>query len=142
MSGLAETGADLLAFCGTAVVGIGIFFIALRPPLLPEDRRYMSASQESLDAVLPGLSRWLQKVFWVMGGYMVATGILTIHLALTGVRDGSTAAIATGAAAGAASVGLMALVNLLLRSDFRLPLLGLASMWTAALLLTAFGSYS
>jgi len=34
----------------------------------------------------------LKKVFWVMGGYMVATAILTIQLALSDVRDGSTTA--------------------------------------------------
>jgi hypothetical protein len=70
------------------VVGIGVFFVAFRPPLWPEDRRYIAAPQDSLDAALPGLALWLEKVFWVMGGYMVATGILTIDLALSGVRDG------------------------------------------------------
>ncbi len=75
-----------------------------------------------------------------MGGYMVATGILTIHLALTDVRDGSTTAWVVAAAAGAASVGTMAVVNLVLRSDFRWPLLGLASLWTVAATLAAFGA--
>ena len=136
---MADVSAWLLAACGLVVVGIGVFFVAFRPPLLPEDRRYMAAPREPLDAVLPGLGRWLEKVFWVMGGYMVATGILTIHLALSGVRDGSTTAWVIAAAAGAVSVGLMAVVNLMLRSDFRWPLLGLASLWTAAVLLAAFG---
>jgi hypothetical protein len=136
---MADVGAWLLAACGLVVVGIGVFFVAFRPPLLPEDRRYLAVPQEPLDAVLPGLGRWLEKVFWVMGGYMVATGILTIHLALSGVRDGSTTAWVVAAAAGVVSVGLMAVVNLMLRSDFRWPLLGLASMWTAASLLAASG---
>ncbi len=120
------------------VVGIGVFFVAFRPSVLPEDRRYMAAPEQALDAVLPGLGRWLEKVFWVMGGYMVATGILTIHLALADVRDGSTSAWVVAAAAGGASIGLMAVVNLILRSDFRWPLLGSASVWTAGVL-AAFG---
>lgn len=133
---MTHLGAWLLAACGLVLVGIGIFFVAFRPPLLPEDLRYMAVPRESLDAV-PGLSRWLEKVFWVLGGYIVATGILTIYLALSGVRDGSTTALVVAGAAGAVSVGLMGAVNLVLRSDFRWPLLGLASLWTAAVLLAA-----
>ena len=136
---MTDVGAWLLAVCGIVVVGIGVFFIALRPPMLPEDRRFIAVPQEALDAVLPGLSRWLLKVFWVMGGYMVAAGILTIHLALSGVRDGSTTALVVAAAAGAGSVGLMAVVNLMLHSAFRWPLLCLASLWAAAVVLAAFG---
>ena len=136
---MADVGAWLLAACGLAVVGVGMFFVAFRPPLLPEDRRYMAAHPESRDAVLPDLGRWLEKVFWVLGGYMVATGILRIHLAQSGVRDGSATALVVAAAAGVVSVGLMAVVNLMLRSDFRWALLGLAALWAAASLLAALG---
>ncbi len=136
-STILDVSAWLLAVCGLIVVSIGVFFIAFRPPLLPEDRRYMAAPQEALAVVLPDLSRWLGKVFSVMGGYMVATGVLTIHLALSGVRDGSTSACIVAAVAGAASVGLMSAVNFVLRSDFRWPLLSLAVLWTAAVLLAA-----
>lgn len=132
-------GAWLLAACGIVVVGIGVFFVASRPPLLPEDLRYIAAPAAPLEIVLPGLHRWVEKVFWVMGGYMVATGLLTIQLALSGVRDGSTTAWVIAAVAGLASVGLMAVVNLMLRSDFRWPLLGLALLWAAAALLAALG---
>ena len=131
-------GARLLAACGLVVVGVGVFFVAFRPPLLPEDRRYIAAAEHALDAVLPDLARWLEKVFVVMGGYMVATGILTIHLALVDVRKGSTTAWVVAAAAGGASIGLMAVVNLILRSNFRWPLLSLATLWTAAVILAAF----
>ena len=99
-----ELGAWLLAACGVVVVGVGVFFVVLRPPLLPEDLKYLDTTRELLDAALPGLGRWLQKVFWVMGGYVAATGVLTVHLALTGVRDGSTTAVVVAGAAGAASV--------------------------------------
>ncbi len=136
---MTDVGAWLLAACGLVVVGIGVFFVALRPPLLPEDLRYIDAPPPAIDAVLPGLGRWLDRVFLVLGGYMAATGILTIHLALSSVRAGSLTAWIVAAAAGGISVGLMAVVNLVLRSDFRLPLLGLASLWAAASILAAFG---
>ena len=74
-----------------------------------------------------------------MGGYMIATGILTIHLALGGAREGSTVAWVIAAAAGVSSVGLMAAINQILRSGFRWPLLGLASLWTVAVVLAAVG---
>jgi hypothetical protein len=138
-STILDVSAWLLAVCGLIVVSIGVFFIAFRPPLLPEDRRYMAAPQEALAVVLPDLSRWLGKVFSVMGGYMVATGVLTIYVALSGVRDGSTSAWVVAAVAGAASVGLMSAVNFMLRSDFRWPLLSLAVLWTSAVLLAAIG---
>ncbi len=71
----------MLAACGLAVAGIGLFFAILRPPLLPEDRRYLDAPAPALEAVAPALGRWLKKVFVVLGGYMIATGVLTINLA-------------------------------------------------------------
>lgn len=86
---MADVGAGLLVVCGLVVIGIGVFFAAFRPPLLSEDRRYMAVAREPLEAVLPGVEPWLKKVFLVMGGYMVATGILTIDLALTDVRSGA-----------------------------------------------------
>lgn len=136
---MADVGAGLLVASGLVVVGIGVFFVGFRPPLLPEDRRYMAARSELDEAALPGLFGWLRKVFWVMGGYMLATGMLTIHLAVSSVREGSTTAWVVATAAGAVSVGVMAVVNLMLRSDFRWPLLGLASLWALAVFLAAIG---
>lgn len=52
-----KAGAWLLAACGFAVAAIGIFFVAFRPPLLPEDKLYIAASPEAVAAVMPGLGR-------------------------------------------------------------------------------------
>ena len=38
----------VLAAAGLAVMGIGFYFIFLRPPLLPEDLRYMALSAAQL----------------------------------------------------------------------------------------------
>jgi len=44
------------------------------------------------------------------------------------------------AVAGAASVGVMVVVNVVLRSHFRWPLLALGALWATAVVLTAFGA--
>jgi hypothetical protein len=42
----------LLALAGMTLVGAGLYFLFLRPPLLPEDIRYMGLSAAELDAAL------------------------------------------------------------------------------------------
>ncbi len=65
-----------LLLAGLILAGIGLYFIFLRPSLLPEDLRYIGSTLESVKQNMPGLSSWLKKVFWVMGGYIFATGLL------------------------------------------------------------------
>lgn len=91
---------------GVILCGLGLYFIFIRPPLLPEDPRFMGASLEQIKSTLPGLLIWLQRVFWVMGGFMLATGILTCHVAATSFHNRSRGAAAAVALAGAASIGL------------------------------------
>ena len=76
----------LLVLFGAALVLMGLYFALLRPPLLPEDLRYFGASQAQLDSIAPQLPSWLKQVFRVMGGYVAATGVLTITLAATSFR--------------------------------------------------------
>jgi hypothetical protein len=49
----------VLAVAGAALIGVGFYFILLRPPLLPEDVRYMELSTEQLAAVRPAWRRGL-----------------------------------------------------------------------------------
>ncbi|MEP6895031.1 MAG: hypothetical protein ABI986_05435 [Chloroflexota bacterium] len=58
---------SILAFGGIILIGLGLYFVFLRPALLPEDPRYMGASLAVIQDTLPGLALWLQKVFWVHG---------------------------------------------------------------------------
>lgn len=37
------------------LVGIGLYFLFLRPPLLPEDARYVGATLEELRTVAPSI---------------------------------------------------------------------------------------
>ncbi len=70
----------MLILAGIIVAGIGLYFIAVRPPLLPEDIRYMRLSAAELEAIGPRLEEWLTHVFRVLGGYALATGALLIAL--------------------------------------------------------------
>ena len=94
----------ILAAAGIALVGTGLYFIVLRPPLLPEDMRYMGLSAGQLDIVRPRLETWLTQVFRVMGGYVLATGTLTITSAATSFRAHHWSAAIGAFISGAASI--------------------------------------
>ncbi|MGY8710519.1 hypothetical protein RAD16_32690 [Bradyrhizobium sp. 18BD] len=123
----------LLAASGVLLIGVGIYFLLLRPPLLPEDVRYMSLTPAELQSIGPRLTSWLTHVFRVMGGYIAATGVLALTLAWTSFRDRRSAAAAGAAIAGGLSIGLMAAVNFMIHSDFKWVLLGMALVWTASI---------
>lgn len=125
----------LLLLSGMLITGIGLFFIAVRPPLLPEDVRYMELSPDELAAIAPRLGKWLEKVFTVLGGFALATGLLIVSLAMTSFRTRHPVALAGAVAGGLASIGLMSAVNVSLDSDFKWLLLGFASVWALSLLL-------
>lgn len=127
--------ATVLGVCGLLLVGIGLYFLVARPPFLPEDARYAGTSLENLQAVAPRLAQWLGRVFWVLGGYITATGTLTVYLAMTSFRARARGANIVALLAGVTSIGLMATVNLLINSDFKWPLVGIAALWGFALLL-------
>ena len=116
----------VLAAAGIAVMGIGLYFIFLRLPLLPEDLRYMGLSAAQLDIVRSHFAEWLTHVFIVLGGYAMATAVLAITLAATSFRAQSRGAAVGATIGGAASIGLMAAVNFAIRSDFKWVLLGIA----------------
>ncbi len=123
----------LLVGCGLWFVALGFYFIAVRPPLLSEDARFMGTSSAHIRAAVPGLEGWLKKVFTVMGGFMVGNGVLTVCVAWAGLASRGTfwALVLTGVL----TVGLMSATNFALRSDFRWVLLVPAVVWATALIL-------
>ena len=123
----------LLALAGVTLVGAGLYFLFLRPPLLPEDIRYMGLSAAQLGAVRPRLEAWLTHVFQVMGGYVLATGVLTVTLAATSFRTHHWGAGIGALIAGAAPIGWMAAVNFIIDSDFKWSLLAMALLRAASL---------
>jgi len=128
----------VLALAGITLIGAGLYFLFLRPPLLPEDVRYMGLSAAELGTIRPRLEAWLTQVFRVMGGYVLATGVLTVTLAATAFRTHHWSAGIDALIAGAASIGWMAVVNFIIDSDFKWSLLAMALLWAASLALFCF----
>lgn len=124
-----------LALAGVMLAGIGLYFIFFRPFLLPEDLTYVGSSLENVKQNMPGLSNWLHKVFWVMGGYILTTGLMTFFIAVTSFRTRLPGAFSIVAIAGISSIGLMTVVNFMIRSDFKWVLLVFTLPWTIALIL-------
>jgi len=44
----------MLISCGVWLVGLGLYFIVLRPPLLPEDSRFMGTTIAQIRNAVPG----------------------------------------------------------------------------------------
>ena len=123
----------MLAACGVWLVGLGLYFILLRPPLLPEDPRFMGTTLAQIRADVPGLENWLKRVFTVMGGLMAGAGVLTVFVATTTMRFRLRGTSWAMALSGALTVGLMSATNFALHSDFRWVLLLPALVWLAGL---------
>lgn len=128
----------LLALAGIIIAGMGLYFIFLRPSLLPEDIRYMGTTLQNIKENIPGLLNWLQKVFWVMGGYIFTTGLLTVFIALTIFRTRANGAFIIIAIAGLTSIGFMTGVNFIINSDFKWMLFAFTSLWLFAIILYRF----
>ncbi len=126
----------LLVLGGVILMGMGFYFAFLRPPLLPEDTRFMGATIGQIQTTLPGLAPWLARVFGVLGGYMFATGLLTVYVAATGFKAGRLGPLAVIAVSGFASIGWMAITNFAIDSDFKWTLLAFALPWVVALVLS------
>jgi hypothetical protein len=125
----------VLVLAGVTLITVGLYFLLLRPPLLPEDVRYMALPTAQLDIIRPRLELWLTHVFRVMGGYVLATGVLTVTLAATAFRAHQMGAAIGALIGGAASIGWMAAVNFMIDSDFKWVLLGMAMLWAFSLVL-------
>jgi hypothetical protein len=123
----------LLAAFGAALVGMGFYFMVLRPTFLPEDQRYMGVTLAQIDAAVPQLALWLNRVFPVLGGYVLASGALTITLAATGFRTYQWAAGIGALIAGAVSIGWMVVINFAIDSDFKWVLLAIALLWISSI---------
>jgi hypothetical protein len=125
----------LFVSCGAWLLGLGLYFMFLRPPLLPEDFRYMGAVSGDVQSAIPGLERWAHRVFTVAGGFMMGTGVLTIFVAMNTVAGRAKGTWIVLALAGLFTVGTMSLTNFQLNSDFKWLLLIPSLLWVTGLVL-------
>lgn len=119
--------------CGIWLIGLGLYFMFLRPALLPEDLRYIGANTLQIQAAVPGLVHWLHRVFTVVGGFMLGAGVLIVAAMLNVSHLRKMLAMTCLALAGAFTVGTMSMVNFQLDSDFKWPLLIPSLVWLAGL---------
>lgn len=129
-------GLGLVTICGVFQVGMGIYFIGLRPTLLPEDERFIGGTLTEVSRSAPEIATWLNRVFIVLGGHAVATGLLTllaVYLISCGGRPSRITLLLLGVA-GLFSVVLMSGINFAIASDFRWVLLVPAVAWIAGVI--------
>jgi hypothetical protein len=108
---------------GFLLAVIGIYFIFLRPTLLPEDSNYIGLSISAIQKNIPGLSLWLQKVFWVMGCFIFTAGLLIMHIAQTSFRARTQGSFIIASISAITTIGIMTIINFIIRSDFKWVLL-------------------
>jgi hypothetical protein len=96
----------------------------------------MGTSLVVIQQTLPGLSSWLRRVFWVMGGFMLASGLLTTYIALTAFQQLPRSARVVVTLANLVSIGWMTIVNFMIDSDFKWLLLAFNLPWILALFLS------
>lgn len=119
--------------CGIWLIGLGAYFMFARPPLLPEDLRYLGSSAIQVEVLLPRLASWLRNVFTVMGGFIAGCGALTIFVSVRAVPQYlQGTGIALGGA-GLLTVATMSWTNFVLDSDFKWLLLAPAVAWLLGL---------
>ena len=118
---------------GVILMGLGLYFVFIRPALLPEDPRFMGTTLVEIQATVPGLLIWLRRVFSVMGGFMFTAGLLTTYIAVTAFQQLARGARSVVALAGLTSIGWMAVVNFMINSDFKWLLLTFNIPWIVAL---------
>jgi hypothetical protein len=130
---------------GILLIGLGLYFMFLRPVLLPKDPRYMGTSLAEIQQTFPGLLLWLRRVFWVtlapgasagVGGFMLASGLLTTYIALTAFQQPERGARVLVSLANLVSIGWMAIVNFMIDSDFKWLLLAFNLPWILAFFLS------
>jgi hypothetical protein len=123
----------LIASCGIWHIGLGLYFIFVRPALLPEDLRYMAVDVQVLHVAAPRLNDWLAKVFTVMGGFIAGAGVLITFIGWKVMPLRIRGMTTELALAGASTLVLMSVVNFGLHSDFRWLLALPPIVWFAAL---------
>jgi len=114
MRALRTSLAATMVTVGLLTVGTGVYFMMLRPALLPEDLRFSALDRTQIPVALP----WLQIVFRTWGGFIVGLGICLLGQGASCISGRS------GLATMGTSLGLLfafgsfLVSNLQIRSEF------------------------
>lgn len=114
-SNKAPLGGALVLALGVLTLATAIYFLALRPPLLPEDIRHTGVD---VDTLSPAFLDWLGIVFRTWGGFIAGFGALLTGIGvfmLTGRARWLYWATAAGIVV---AFGRFFVSNAILRSDF------------------------
>ena len=115
--------------CGIWLMGLGGYFMFVRPTLLPEDLRYLGSSASQIEVVLPRLGPWLRNVFTVMGGFIAGCGVLIIFVSVRAIPRRIQGTGTALGCVGLLTVATMSWTNFVLDSDFKWLLLAPAVAW-------------
>lgn len=114
-------------------VAVGFFFIFIRPFFLPEDLNFIGINQNNIEQ-FNILEPWLKNVFTVLGGFIIACGLLKFTiLRFATFNSGVLYFILIFAAV--CSSGLMSFINFKINSHYKWPLLALFILEIAAIVL-------
>jgi len=114
-SGKNPLSGALIFALGVLTLGTAIYFLALRPPLLPEDIRHSGIDIATLP---PAFFDWLGVVFRSWGGFIAGFGIVLLGIG-TFMLTGRTRWLSWATAAGVlVAFGRFVYGNTILNSDF------------------------
>jgi hypothetical protein len=125
----------MFSACGVWLIALGIYFIFVRPSLLPEDYHFLGVNIIDVQKHLPRLSEWLQHVFTVMGGFIAGCGILVLFMATRVLPQHLAGSTPVLGITGLVTVGVMSWINFLLDSNFKWLLLIPAMLWLVGLVI-------
>lgn len=129
----------LLGVVGVLTVGLGLYFLFVRPAMLPEDLRFTGVKPEQLPAKM---SEWLTIVFRTWGGFMVGLGVVLMGVAAYFVSARKAILCWMVAAGLVIAFGRFFVSNVALRSEYLVfiaILFGLAAVTAAGLALLSCG---
>jgi hypothetical protein len=93
----------------------------------------MGINSVDVQTAVPGLERWLRRVFVVMGGFMMGAGVLTTFVTMSAPSVRAKWIRIALAFAGLFTVGTMSLTNFQLDSDHKWLLLMPSVLWVLGL---------
>lgn len=125
----------IFIFCGFWLIGLGGYFMFVRPPLLPEDLRYLGSTMIQVEGLIPHLASWLRNVFTVMGGFMAGSGVLIIFVSMYAIPQRVKGIGTALTCAGLLTVAVMSRTNFVLDSDFKWLLLVPPVVWLIGLVI-------